>query len=102
HAPTTALSPLSLHDALPLYPEISVEIAASLVLPADAKEPVPVLIMFGSGNLPGEDPSWPAWAGPEPKDPPSPNQLIAAGWGYVLDRKSTRLNSSHVSISYAV
>lgn len=65
------------------YPEINVEIAASLVLPADAKEPVPVLIMFGSGNLPGEDPSWPAWAGPEPKDPPSPDQLIAAGWGYV-------------------
>jgi hypothetical protein len=65
------------------YPKINVEIGASLVLPADAKAPVPVLIMFGSGNLPGEDPSWPAWAGPEPKDSPSAEQLIAAGWGYV-------------------
>jgi hypothetical protein len=65
------------------YPEINVEIGASLVYPADAKGPVPVLIMFGSGNLPGEDPSWPSWAGPEPKDPPSSDQLIAAGWGYV-------------------
>src|SRR5690625_5693465 len=30
------------------------------------------------------------------------NPLIAAGWFAGIDRKSTRLNSSHVAISYAV
>jgi hypothetical protein len=65
------------------YPAIEVTIQASLVLPTDVRGPVPVLIMFGSGALPGEQPEWPSWAGPEPKDPPSSHQLIAAGWGYV-------------------
>lgn len=65
------------------YPEIAVTISASLLVPAGAKGPVPVLIQFGSGNFPGEDPTWPAWAGREPQDPPSAEQLIAAGWGYV-------------------
>src|SRR5690606_41552295 len=32
----------------------------------------------------------------------SPNHLDDDGIGIVLDRKSTRLNSSHVKISYAV
>lgn len=65
------------------YPEIEVEIRMAVVTPARAEAPVPVLMMFSSGNLPGVDPRWPAWAGEEPKDPPSQEQLIAAGWGYV-------------------
>ena len=113
------------------YPDISVDIKMVLVLPANAKGPVPVLIMFGGGNsLPapaqpnGEameklnesmkalmiknDPSlkaifdqYPAYtpivAAPPPaglgfgapatttpvQDPPTTQQLIAAGWGYV-------------------
>jgi len=64
-------------------PQITVDIKMAVVTPANAKSPVPVLMMFGSGNLPGVDPAWPTWAGPEPRDPPSTNQLIAAGWGYV-------------------
>jgi hypothetical protein len=64
-------------------PEISVDIKMAVVTPAKATSPVPVLMMFGSGNLPGVDPRWPVWAGTEPVDPPSPDQLIAAGWGYV-------------------
>ena len=63
-------------------PEIPVDIQMSVVLPADAKQPVPVLIMFGSGNMPDEPtPRFPGSV--EPAAPPSPDQLIAAGWGYV-------------------
>jgi Dipeptidyl aminopeptidases/acylaminoacyl-peptidases len=65
------------------HPEITVEIRMAVVTPARAVGAVPVLMMFGSGNLPGVDPRWPSWAGEEPKDPPSQDQLIAAGWGYV-------------------
>jgi len=112
------------------YPGISVDIKMILVLPANAKGPVPVLMMFGGGsNLPapaqpnGEamdklneslkaqmiknDPSlkaifdqYPAYTpivaappvggfgfgAPQTtpgQDPPTTQQLIAAGWGYV-------------------
>lgn len=64
-------------------PEITVDIKMAVVRPAKISTPVPVLMMFGSGNLPGIDPPWPVWAGPEPRDPPSTQQLVAAGWGYV-------------------
>ena len=54
----------------------------SVVLPADAKGPVPVLVMFGSGGMPDEVvPRFPGAF--ESKAPPSTDQLIAAGWGYV-------------------
>ncbi len=71
------------------YPGITVDIKMAVVTPADAKGPVPVLMMFGSGGMP-DDPApgfgrGPARAGAPagPIDPPSTNQLIAAGWGYV-------------------
>ena len=64
------------------HPAISVDIRMAVVLPAHAKGPVPVLVMFGWGNLPGEAP--PRFPGAqEPAAPPSTEQLIAAGWGYV-------------------
>ena len=67
------------------YPAINVEIQMILVTPADAKGPVPVMMMFGYGNLPGVPP--PAGGrgfGPPPagSDPPATEQLIAEGWGY--------------------
>jgi len=65
------------------FPQISVDLKMAVVTPDNAAGRVPVLMMFGSGNLPGVDPGWPDWAGPEPADPPSTHQLIAAGWGYV-------------------
>src|SRR5690606_4212831 len=34
--------------------------------------------------------------------PEDAERILASGTGYDLDRKSTRLNSSHVKISYAV
>jgi hypothetical protein len=63
-------------------PDIKVDIKLAVVVPANAKGPVPVLMMFGWGNMPSEAP--PRFGNnPEPAAPPSINQLIAAGWGYV-------------------
>lgn len=84
------------------HPAITVDIRMAVVVPAKAKTPVPVLMMFGFGGLPGEAPPGrggfgggaakkaPDGAAPKtaPKaaptfaDPPSTEQLIAAGWGY--------------------
>ncbi|WP_069960922.1 glycosyl hydrolase 115 family protein [Lacunisphaera limnophila] len=64
------------------HPDVAVAIKMAVVLPAEARGPVPMLIMFGSGSMPDE----PGFSFPgmyEPPVPPSPDQLIAAGWGYV-------------------
>ena len=64
------------------YPAIAVDIQMTLVTPAEASGPVPVLIMFGRGGLPSASPP----GGPAPVnaagDPPSQHQLVAAGWGF--------------------
>ncbi|MBR7027322.1 MAG: acetylxylan esterase, partial [Bacteroidales bacterium] len=109
-------------------PSINVDIKMVVVTPADAKGPVPVLMMFGGASLPNpvkpggadmavinkalrrileNDPEtaelmkkYPAWQPFEPanpfaafarpaqqtpgQDPPSNQQLIAAGWGYAM------------------
>jgi hypothetical protein len=66
------------------YPAINVEIQMTLVTPADAKGPVPVMMMFGGGGLPGVPPAnGKAPPAPAPgADPPATQQLIADGWGY--------------------
>ena len=79
------------------FPAIGVDIQMTLVLPKEAKGPVPLMIMFGGGRfLPGDPqptgrfgaqppppPSDPA--APRPKvDPPATEQLIADGWGYAM------------------
>lgn len=73
-------------------PAISVDVRMTLVTPAAAKKPVPVLMMFGGfggGGLPrpaGSPPStnrFPEFGGPF-KDPPSTEQLLTAGWGYAV------------------
>jgi hypothetical protein len=109
------------------FPGIDVDIKMTVVVPANAKTPVPVLMMFGRATLPApaqpddesldklnasfktmlakSDPSvtaifekYPAYqpitranapafgfGAPQPgQDPPTNQQLIAAGWGYVL------------------
>jgi hypothetical protein len=86
-------------------PALNVDIQMALVTPANAKGPVPVMIMFGGGTLPfalggpaprGRGPA-PGGRGPAPAgapaapppaalpagDAPATEQLIAAGWGYV-------------------
>ena len=64
------------------HPAIAVDIRMAVVLPVNAKGPAPVLVMFGWGNMPGDPlPRFPGMQ--EPAAPPSTDQLIAAGWGYV-------------------
>ena len=86
------------------HPGITVDIRMAVVTPAVATSRVPVLMMFGFGGLPGEAPAGrggftkkapdsatapaaPPKAAPRAAtafaDPPSTEQLIAAGWGYV-------------------
>lgn len=73
------------------YPDLNVDIQMALVVPANATGPVPVMMMFGSGLMPGEVPPGragapargPAPAPPPGSDPPSTQQLLADGWGYV-------------------
>jgi hypothetical protein len=69
--------------------ELTVDIRMTLVTPAAAKRPVPVLMMFGGlgGGMPraaGTPPQTNRFAdfGGPFKDPPSTEQLLAAGWGY--------------------
>jgi hypothetical protein len=71
------------------FPSLDVNIQLTLVTPADAGGPVPVMIMFGAGVLPqalgGAAPAR-RGGGPPPAtigaDPPPTEQLIAAGWGF--------------------
>jgi len=64
------------------HPAITVDVKMAVVVPVNAKGPVPVLIMFGFGNMPGEP--LPRFGNlQEPAAPPATEQLIAAGWGYV-------------------
>jgi lysophospholipase L1-like esterase len=70
------------------HPAITVDIQMAVVVPVNAEGPVPVLVMFGWGNMPDE----PVWRFPgarEPAAPPSTEQLIAAGWGYVSLRPAS-------------
>jgi lysophospholipase L1-like esterase len=76
------------------YPAVTVDIPVTLVLPADAKEPVPVMIMFRGGAL------WQALGKPAPPDAPRPGftppppapgsdapateQLVVDGWGFAF------------------
>lgn len=83
------------------FPDITVEIQMTVVTPANATKPVPVMMMFGGRSgmppAPGTPPPpargfGPAFGGPGaggpgaapamPPDPPAIDQLIADGWGY--------------------
>jgi hypothetical protein len=77
------------------YPAVGVDIPATLVLPADATGPVPVLILFRGGSLaqalgrpqPPNPNGRPAFAFPPPapgSDAPATEQLIKDGWGFVF------------------
>jgi hypothetical protein len=72
------------------HPDIAVSIRMTLVTPTTSKGRVPVLMMFGGfgGNGMPRPPGSPAptnreFGGPF-KDPPSTEQLLAAGWGYAI------------------
>jgi hypothetical protein len=64
------------------YPNINVEIDMVVVTPAGVKKSVPFLMSFGNGAMPPN-----LQSGAPPTDAPagpvtSPQQLVAAGWGY--------------------
>jgi hypothetical protein len=78
-------------------PSITVDIRMTLVTPSEAKGPVPVLMMFGGFGgdgmpRPVDSPAptnrFPEFGGPF-KDPPSTEQLLAAGWGYATINPGT-------------
>jgi lysophospholipase L1-like esterase len=76
------------------YPLIAVDISLTLVVPADASGPVPLMMMFRGGSLaqalgkpapPGD--ARPAFTPPPPlpgSDAPATEQLIVDGWGYAF------------------
>ena len=70
------------------YPAITVGIQMTVVTPAGAARPVPMMMMFGgrSGMPPAPGAPPPAVRAPSnaatPADPPATEQLIADGWGY--------------------
>jgi lysophospholipase L1-like esterase len=75
------------HVGNSVSPPITVDIQMTLVTPADARQPVPVMIMFRSAGPPQrpDAPPLPArGSGPGAVvgDPPAAEQLIADGWGY--------------------
>lgn len=67
-----------------VYPSTSVDIEMTLVTPANAKSPVPVMIMFSSAAIRQFFASHPEFKRMMGSDPPSTEQLIAGGWGYAL------------------
>src|SRR5690606_41990820 len=89
HPPPPALYPLSLHDALPIW--------------QDERAPpgIPIFPPVGGGRKPATAPPPAEIASRLP-----PFECLAdrpvGGIERAVDRKSTRLNSSHVKISYAV
>lgn len=75
-------------------PEISVEIDMALVVPKNAAGKVPVLMMFGRPSLPRPDAEPAPQRGGPYADPPSQEQLIAAGWGYAtIDPRSVQADN---------
>ncbi|HXT15385.1 MAG TPA: GDSL-type esterase/lipase family protein [Gemmatimonadaceae bacterium] len=81
------------------YPDITVDIPVTLVVPANAKAPVPAMIMFRPGSLaqalgrpapPGARPNPFTPPPPAPgSDAPATDQLILDGWGFAFLNPTT-------------
>src|SRR5207253_8294062 len=84
---TTQLSTLSLHDALPIFDLQQIEEAEAL---RGGRIPLSIAARIVSNVAEGLEHAHRA------------TDSRGAALGLVQDRKSTRLNSSHVAISYAV
>src|SRR5690606_42045874 len=99
-SPTTSTSTLSLHDALPIYlhgphhAALELGTAAEIVGEADA---VDILAIEVARRVEGVDEDRVHTEGAEGGPEAEVEQVEV-----IEDRKSTRLNSSHVKISYAV
>src|SRR5258707_15011633 len=84
---TTEIYTLSLHDALPIFPTVVLEDTAALVSLGAAATGIWLSQVTGSAV-------WDAAAS-------ALIGLLLVGVAVVLDRKSTPLNSSHPTISFA-
>ncbi len=71
------------------YPLLNIDIEMTLVTPRNAKETVPVIIMFSSAAIRQFLANHPEFKKMMGSDPPSSEQLIAHGWGYALLDTST-------------
>src|SRR5699024_12827988 len=91
-SPASALSPLSLHDALPILPFPDGRVRRARGARAGGPRRSRRGRLGGHLRLGGGQPDRSARR--RAAEPPRPE--------HGRDRKSTRLNSSHVSISYAV
>jgi cephalosporin-C deacetylase len=60
------------------YPQLTVNIDANFTVPAEAKNPVPMMLVFGFGG----NRSGPPRAMPQPMGKPWTQQAIEKGWGY--------------------
>src|SRR5439155_26088144 len=97
HTATTSLYTLSLHDALPIYSHRSHDVA--LRRGADRTHRPSRRVC--RGDLPCRHRIGAAW--PDPRFVGARHVALADPTAQTKrDRKSTRLNSSHVAISYAV
>src|SRR3712207_8237958 len=85
---TTEIYTLSLHDALPISPGCSSSFEASAIGPPTL--PIRRPVRSSTSPSPPGTPRTSSWV-------PSPFRSTGT-----VDRKSTRLNSSHANISYAV
>src|SRR5205814_8242784 len=87
---------LSLHDALPILSGTAANTGNPTVVSAWST----VLMERSSASAPKTK------AKPTARPPSNPNRIVFVGRGltgkFGRDRKSTRLNSSHLGISYAV
>src|SRR5207249_11086513 len=100
--PPPHLSTLSLHDALPIYPRCLKRWPAACVGPR-RRFVEPFRAPRRTGPIGGDGFGWTCSASTSPpRTPSSARGTRTAPPGKRADRKSTRLNSSHVSISYAV
>jgi lysophospholipase L1-like esterase len=97
------------------YPQLSVDIQGSVTLPADATQPVPVMIAFGGFGFgfpprrplagattqPGNRPPPNRFGGPgfgRPSGPSWQDQAIAKGWGYgTINPTSIQPDNNHLT-----
>src|SRR5205814_3570079 len=98
--PPTHISTLSLHDALPIYPKVTIPVSGigGIATWTDAAE----FIALGSGTVQVCTAAMHyGFRIVEDLADGLSNWMDEQGFAR-LDRKSTRLNSSHLGISYAV
>src|SRR5690606_41944392 len=99
--PTTATSPLSLHDALPIFCG-PMQICSAGQCIADTEACPAPTVRCGTGCVNTQNEPGHCGACDQPCAASEACQGGTCGCSEGLDRKSTRLNSSHVKISYAV